>query len=195
MRDFGGTEVGGFGISNEHDLLLIEDIVMIDQVCTPVSVEFDDASVADFFDDQVDAGRSPEQFARVWIHTHPGSCPSPSGTDEETFQRCFGSADWAVMFILAKHGATYGRLRFNTGPGANTRLRRMIDYSMPFEAADHDLWEAEYARRVTVLDPFAMRHDMFPVSNQRDSDLRSDSPAPGSSWEDNPWEASEWVAS
>ena len=65
LRDFGGTEVGGFGISNEQDLLLIEDIVMIDQVCTPVTVEFDDTSVADYFDDQVDSGRSPEQFARI----------------------------------------------------------------------------------------------------------------------------------
>lgn len=192
MRDFGGTEVGGFGISNQDDLLLIEDIVMIDQVCTPVTVEFDDASVADFFDDQVDAGRSPEQFARIWIHTHPGSCPAPSSTDEETFHRCFGSADWAVMFILAQHGATYGRLRFNTGPGVNARLRPTIDYSVPFAAADHELWQTEYSSTVTVHDPFTIHRDWH---YEGSAALRRKSLSRGPAWERRQWETSNWEGS
>ena len=42
---------------------------------------------------------------------------SPSGTDEETFARCFGSSDWALMFILARGGETYVRLALHAGPG------------------------------------------------------------------------------
>ena len=54
LRDLGETEVGGFGISSESDLLLIEDIQMVRQRCTSVTVQFDDAAVADFFDEMVD---------------------------------------------------------------------------------------------------------------------------------------------
>ena len=70
LRDVGPTEVGGFGISNANDLLLVEDIQLVEQVCSVVSVEFDDDSVADFFDQQVDAGRQPEQFARILSLIH-----------------------------------------------------------------------------------------------------------------------------
>src|SRR5687768_13983314 len=72
LRDLGNTEVGGFGISARDDLLLIEDICLIKQFCSEVTVRFDDEAVADHFDQQVDAGLPPERFARVWVHTHPG---------------------------------------------------------------------------------------------------------------------------
>ena len=39
LRDLGETEVGGFGISAENDLLLIEDIQMVRQRCTSVTVQ------------------------------------------------------------------------------------------------------------------------------------------------------------
>jgi proteasome lid subunit RPN8/RPN11 len=155
LRDIGPTEVGGFGISNAEDLLLIEDIQLVEQICTAVSVEFNDDSVADYFDRQVDAGRQPEQFARIWIHTHPGASPSPSGTDEETFQRVFGGVDWAVMHILAEEGNTYTRARFNVGPGTQRRLRCGIDYSHQFPAANHDEWFADYCQNVTIDEPFS----------------------------------------
>ena len=106
LRDLGETEVGGFGISAAGDLLLIEDVSLMRQSCTSVTVKFADEAVADYFDDQVDRGLVPERFARIWIHTHPGDSPHPSRTDEETFERCFGSTDWALMFILACGGDT-----------------------------------------------------------------------------------------
>ena len=75
---------------------------------------------ADKHDEQVDQGRNPERFARLWIHTHPANCAEPSPVDEETFARVFGSCTWAVMAILAKGGQTYARLRFGVGPTAWT---------------------------------------------------------------------------
>ena len=97
LRDLGPTEVGGFGVSAKDDLLLIEDIRLVRQRCTSVTVQFDDVAVADFFDEMVDRGLRPERFARVWIHTHPGDSASPSCVEEQTFVRSFGRSDWAIM--------------------------------------------------------------------------------------------------
>lgn len=144
----GDTEIGGFGVSAADDLLLIEAFFVPQQKTTSVTVAFEDESVADYFEDQVAVGRSPEQFGRIWIHTHPGSSPSPSTVDEETFARVFGGCDWAVMFILARSGATYARLRFNTGPGGEMELPVEVDFSQPFSASDHEAWRAEYLERV-----------------------------------------------
>src|SRR5689334_14381541 len=47
----GDTEVGGFGVSRSPgDLLYVEDFVTVSQQTTCVTVEFDDAAVADHFD-------------------------------------------------------------------------------------------------------------------------------------------------
>ena len=148
IRDYGDTEIGGFAIAAGEDLLLIEDVQLVKQTCTPVSVAFDDESVADFFDRQVDRGRQPQQFARVWAHTHPGNCPQPSGVDEETFERVFGRSDWAVMFILASGGATYARLRFNVGPGGEIVIPVQVDFAQPFAGSEQDAWEQEYLTNV-----------------------------------------------
>ena len=78
LRDAGPTEVGGFGISSPEDCFLIQDIRLVRQKCTRISVEFADDAVADFFDEQVDLGRKPEQFGRVWVHTHPVSARTPA---------------------------------------------------------------------------------------------------------------------
>src|ERR1700704_5082436 len=122
LRDAGDTEIGAFGISAADDLLFVEDVQLVRQTCTWVHVEFDDEAVANFFDDQVDAGRRPESFGRLWLHTHPGNSPEPSGTDEATFARVFGRSDWAVMFIIARGGQTYARWRYNVGPRVDAKL-------------------------------------------------------------------------
>jgi hypothetical protein len=121
---------------------------LVEQTCSWAHVAFDDESVADFFDAQVDAECRPEQFARIWVHTHPGDCPQPSLTDEDTFQRVFGRSDWAVMFILAQQGQTYARLRFNVGPGGAIEMPVEVDYSRPFSGSDLDSWEQEYLSNV-----------------------------------------------
>ena len=114
------------------------------QVCTVTSVEFDDASVAALFDDQVDQGLRPEQFARIWIHTHPGQSASPSSVDLTTFRNVFGRCDWAVMFILAKGGATFARLQFRAGPGGTLQLPVAIEWQRRFAGTDEQAWQTEY---------------------------------------------------
>ena len=148
LRDRGTSEVGGFGVTRPDDLLYVEDVQTVQQQCSVVTVEFDDAAVARFFDDQVDAGRQPAQFARVWIHTHPEISAQPSGTDEDTFARVFGSSDWAVMFILSKTDDVYCRLRFNVGPGGALEIPVSIDYRDAFAGSNLAAWEAEYVANV-----------------------------------------------
>lgn len=159
LRDVGPTEVGGFGISAADDLLLVTDIELVRQSCTYVSVQFDDESVADFFDRQIDAGGAPQEFGRIWVHTHPGDSPRPSMTDEETFRHAFGAADWSIMFILAMGGQAYARLNFSAGPGGNLQLPVAVDFEPEFAAPDHDAWREEYDRHVIDVDDFELDAD------------------------------------
>jgi proteasome lid subunit RPN8/RPN11 len=153
LRDCGDTEVGGFGICPTTSLL-VEEVRLVKQNCTYATVSFDDDAVADFFDEQVDQGLQPDQFARIWIHTHPGNCPEPSLTDEDTFSRVFGNSNWAIMFILACGGKSYTRLRFNGEPAADLLLPTEVDFSQEFAASDSDAWEQEYLDCVAQDDPF-----------------------------------------
>jgi hypothetical protein len=144
----GETEVGAFGLTSPEDLLLVQDILLVKQETSSVTVRFDDVAVADLFEDLVEQGHRPEEFGRIWAHTHPGSSPQPSSVDEETFDRVFGKCDWAVMFILATSGHTYARLRFGVGPGGMIEIPVRVDYSVPFGPSERDNWLLEYARCV-----------------------------------------------
>jgi hypothetical protein len=157
FRDRGSTEVGGFGLSRPDDLLYVEDFVTVRQVASPIGVEFDDAAVADYFDRQVDAGLRPDQFARIWIHSHPSNCAYPSGTDIRTFERAFGGCHWSVMFILARGGQTSARLHFNVGPGGSMLIPVRVDYDHPFDGTNREDWQAEYEQNVHP-DPCAALH-------------------------------------
>ena len=154
FRDRGQTEIGGFAVTSKDDLLRVVDFVTVKQEVSVASVIFDDEAVADFFEAQVDAGRKPEQFARVWLHSHPGNSPEPSHTDQETFHRVFGKCEWAVMFIVARNGKTSARLRFNVGPCGEILVPVQMDYATLFSAADPDAWDTEYQANIKVEDSF-----------------------------------------
>ncbi len=156
MRDVTNNEIGGFGITEVEDLLFVTDFVLVKQKVTAVSVSFEDESVANFFEDQVEAGKKPEQFARVWLHSHPGNSPEPSMTDEQTFARVFGSCDWSVMCIVAQDSGTYARLRFNAGPGVEVKIPVCVDYGFEFNAADFEVWEQQYKTDVTEDEIFKL---------------------------------------
>jgi proteasome lid subunit RPN8/RPN11 len=156
MRDMTDNEVGGFGITEADDLLFITDVVLVKQTVTSVSVSFEDESVADFFEDQVEAGRQPEQFARLWLHSHPGDSPEPSGTDETTFSRVFGSCDWAIMCVIARNGSTFAILRFNVGPCGEIKIPVCVDYGCGFQQTDFDAWEQQYRANVVEDNTFSL---------------------------------------
>jgi proteasome lid subunit RPN8/RPN11 len=148
MRDMTHNEVGGFGITRPDDLLFVTDFVLVKQKVSSTTVAFDDESVGNFFEDQVAAGRKPQEFARVWLHSHPGSCPEPSITDEKTFDRVFGSCDWSIMAIVAQDSSSYAILRFNAGPGGQIKIPIYVDYDTEFEGSDFNLWTEQYKANV-----------------------------------------------
>jgi len=168
FRDKSENEVGGFGISDPDDLLFVREFVTVKQEVDLVSVKFDDSAVADFFDAQVDLGRKPEQFARIWLHSHPGSSPAPSVIDEDTFDRVFGKCQWAVLFVVARDSRTYAKLRFNVGPGGQVLIPADIDYSEDFSQSDHDLWDAEYAANVKAVEWLPGKYDAELQANNHD---------------------------
>lgn len=132
------TEIGGFGIASESDPLLIEEFVLVSQTASVVTVEFDDAAVADHVDRYADQGIEPNRSLRVWIHTHPASSASPSSTDEHTFARSFGGCEWAAMLIQSREQENYCRLRFNAGPGGQLVVPVVFDWaSLPEWLALH----------------------------------------------------------
>ena len=57
------------------------------------------------------------------------------------------------MFILARGGQTYARLRFNVGPTADVEIVTEIDYERPFDGCDREAWEIEYFANVNSLEP------------------------------------------
>jgi proteasome lid subunit RPN8/RPN11 len=133
----GPTEVAGFGLSSAADPLYLDDVLVRRQRATAVTVAFEDAAVADVFDRMADAGLPPAQFARVWLHTHPGASVAPSRTDEVTFARAFGGCDWSIVAILGRTGRTDARLRFSAGPGGSLELPTAVDWpAWPAEAGD-----------------------------------------------------------
>lgn len=148
LRDLGPTEVGAFGVAPSDDPLLVEDVAMVRQRCGPAWVGFDDDAVAAYFEERVGRGLEPRQFARVWLHTHPGDSPHPSGVDEETFARVFGPCDWAVMAILAQGGRWSARLRVQSGPRVEVEVPVRVAWDAPFPASDPTGWRSEYSRCV-----------------------------------------------
>ena len=168
----GDTEVGGFGLTAPGRPLYVTDFFTLPQEVTAVSVRFPDEAVADFFDQQADRGLAPDRFARVWLHTHPGSSARPSMTDEDTFRAAFGSCDWSLMAIVSRTGNTYARLRMAAGPSANVRLGVTVDWAgWPVELASQpggldpliDQWHRDYVNHVRLpqLEPTISVADGF----------------------------------
>jgi len=127
----------------------VQDFITVEQEVTGASVEFKDEAIADFFEDQVDAGRMPEEFARIFIHTHPSGLATSSGTDEKTFYNSFGKCNWAIMFILPKDTETPAAwLQFNIGPKSRSTIETKIDFSKPFPGVDIEAWDKEYNKNI-----------------------------------------------
>lgn len=144
MRDKGGTEVSGFCITDSHAKDLVVDFQLVKQTCTSVTTDMDKDGLSDFIETMADQDISPGECMRVWLHTHPGSSPSPSGTDEKTFEGLMEKYPYIVMLIIAKGGAQFGRIGFTQGCGGYADVDWEVDWTIPGEAVDFDEWDAEY---------------------------------------------------
>lgn len=144
MRDKGGTEVSGFCITDPDDKDLITDFQLVKQTCTSVTTEMDKEGLSDFVTNMAEQDIAPSECMRVWLHTHPGSSPSPSGTDEKTFGELLASFPYIVMLIIARGGAKFGRIGFTQGCGGYADVDWDVDWAVPAEITDFEEWDAEY---------------------------------------------------
>lgn len=163
IRDLGDTEVSFFAVSKRDALDLVVDVRMPYQTGFSAFTEFDESRLADFFEDMVEGGFHPEEFGRIWCHTHPGNFATPSSKDEETFTKEFSAPNWAIMFILGKakeNPDTTCRLKHKNHPElvhvigshCSRELKVEIDYDADIAAinqATRDAWKAEYEQRLT----------------------------------------------
>lgn len=157
MRDKGPTEVAGYGITATDDPLLVTDFVLVKQECTVVTFDLDANDSVEHMETMMDKGLMPWQYANILIHTHPGDSPSPSGTDENNFNKSFSHPNWAVMFIIAEGGECYCRLKINVGPGSIRELDVCVDWSQDFEGTNKEDWATEYSSNVKeIASPFLM---------------------------------------
>lgn len=97
-------EVSLMGISASEDKInYITDFVCIPQEVSGGLTEPTDAGMLKFSEDMlIDRGIPTIMFRSFWAHTHPGTSPTPSGTDRSTFTKWFKDADLGVMYILAE---------------------------------------------------------------------------------------------
>jgi len=86
------VEVGFFGISAANDLLYVDDLAVLKQTVTQVTVAFDDVAVAEHFDRCADAGIGPARCGRIWVHTHPAAPPRPVSPTKRRSSACSASA-------------------------------------------------------------------------------------------------------
>jgi len=149
MRDIGETEVAGYCITGTDDPLFVTDFITIKQTCTSCTFDLDPDALAEYSEEMLDYGLMPWQFSNILAHTHPGDSPSPSCIDEDNFKKAFSHPDWAIMFIIAKGGQTYCRIKSNTGPGLEKTLQVAIDWEHEFDGSDYDEWEQEYKANVS----------------------------------------------
>ena len=60
------------------------------------------------------------------------------------------------MAIVAQDSSTYARLRFNTGPGGETKIPVCVEYGYQFDATDFELWKQQYLANVVEDDTFTL---------------------------------------
>ena len=151
LRDAGETEVGGFGISAADDLLMVQDFQLVKQVCDMASVSFDDASVADFFDRQIDAGLKPCQAGRIWIHSHPGSCAVTQRGRRRHVRPSLRSRRLGNHVRACTRWGDFRAIAVQRRPQGQLTLPVEVDYRQPFKASDHAAWGEEYEANVEVF--------------------------------------------
>lgn len=152
LRDYGDTEIGGFGVCETDDPLLVTDVYLPVQDCTDTTVELDGESLLAYRAQCRKDNINEKHSFRIWIHTHPEMSAKPSSEDESTFAELFDLSDWGIMAILSKTEDTYVRVRYGgDGPTANAELNWEVDYNVEFNGSDTEAWIAEYDAAVTII--------------------------------------------
>jgi proteasome lid subunit RPN8/RPN11 len=151
MKKSSDMEVSGFGICKADNPLYITDFITVKQECTSVTTEMDADGLERYFEEMEEKGLAISQYFRIWIHTHPGMAPTPSGTDEKNFDEMFNKCSWAIMLICGKNEEIYARLRINKVDivgSVDIKCDVAIDWTSDFEGSNIAAWKQEYKQNV-----------------------------------------------
>lgn len=98
-------EVSLMGVSKSlEEINYIVDFVCIPQEASSGLTEPTDEGMLEYSENMlIDKNIPSVMFRSFWAHTHPGTSPTPSGTDNETFAKWFKDSDIGVMYILAEN--------------------------------------------------------------------------------------------
>lgn len=156
-------EVGAMGIAATADPFLVTDLFIPKQKCSDTFVAMDANDLADsmfmvYCDPDGPHKLKPHQVGRIYIHTHPSGCLSPSLHDETIFSESFGNMPWAMMVILPKGGPLYARIRVALGNDfqMQLRIRDEIVITSDFPAASKAEWQKEVDAKITVDTPIIL---------------------------------------
>lgn len=171
------------GVLAKVDTFKIQDIVLVKQSVSTVSVDLDMIWWADkqveLFERQ---GIEPWQTS-CWLHTHPAGVKKPSATDEQTMNNSFGSWDFAVMIILTKDDCFYGRVDFNHE--FTNGLKQRFRMECPIEVDWTDLagdpvtpelmaaWEREFTELVSCQTQFGFTERFLDEPGRRYSTAKN----------------------
>ena len=99
-------EISGFGtisVDPDTNTLLLEDVSILPQRISSVSVDIDANDIADFLVEEIAKGNDPNKL-RVWWHSHAEMPVFFSSTDIHTIENSLTQAPWLVSLVVNKKG-------------------------------------------------------------------------------------------
>ena len=175
---FAEGEISGLGKVGRlgREELLIEDILLFDQECTPSSTKLDQGKIADFLVDMIESGEDPSCI-RLWWHSHAdiGSCWSAK--DDETI--CGFNNEWMVSLVTNFAGdylcrvdafvpvqmtvyETLFRVYLETPKDILTSLQAEVTAKVKFTKPKVVAYQVIYPNEFDYLDPIGGSDELIP---------------------------------
>ena len=133
----GKNEISCFGVAFSQDnLLRVNELYLPKQIVTPSHTDPTEEGIATMYDELGQAKFPPNQFARIWIHTHTFTAPNktgislPSPVDFNTCREVFTGCDWFIMLIKGGEEFTCYLYLLGALP-VRLVLKVIVDYTDP----------------------------------------------------------------
>ncbi len=152
-------EISGFGRVQELDgRFLCDDIVIFKQEVSAGHTELDDLALAQFHEEVTAAGQKPQEYGRLWWHSHAKGSLYFSQTDWNTI--CYLARPYAFGIVGNQSGGV--KVAYSQKPYNNHMLPAMViddvkcDVSYQSEAS-YELCREEILQKVTYRPPATQR--------------------------------------
>lgn len=150
-------EISGLGKVKrlKRGVLLIEDVFIFSQKCTPTSTNLDRMAVADFLTDMITAGEDSSAI-KLWWHSHADMEVYWSTTDDRTI---YGfNNEWMLSVVVNFFGDSLCRIDAFQ-PMQTTAHDLSLQVLLSIEPEALELLRQEVALKVVHTDPKVMKGD------------------------------------